>query len=860
MVLGGRQVRQTLAPIVCLAIGGIVVLSDVEVSAQLVPDATLGNENSRVTPLGEAMRRIDGGAIRGENLFHSFQEFNVGDLQTVHFANPNGIQRILTRVTGGNQSEILGTLGVFGNADLFLINPNGISFGANATLDVNGSFVASTADSLVFEDVQFSATNTGVNPILSMGVPLGLQYGSNSDSIMNVSRSMGMQSPMEMPGTLNSVGLPVGLRVPDGKTLALVGGNITLEGLNLSAFSGRVELGSVVSPDTVSLTPVENGWTLGYDGVERFGDIHLSQELVVDVSGFSVSIVPPNMPGEEPVIQPQLALGGAGGTVQVQGNDITLSNAAITSETVGPIAGRNITINAENSLDLNGQVVIPSQQESLPAGLFAQTSGEGHGGNLLINTNVLEVRDRAQILTGTRGIGNSGNLIVNATEVIEIKQPLSGLSTQTIGSGQSGRLEINTERLIVDRGQISTTTFSSGDAGDLAIRASELVEVRGEFQPQNADRVFSGGLFTQVEVPSDMNGMLSPPPATGSGGTLTVETDRLIVENGGQISASTTSEGSGGTLNITASEIELRGQRSDNMSSGLFTITRGPNRAGNLTIDTDRLIIEDGATVSVRGERSPMPMNPPDEEIGEIGDAGNLRIHSDDIRLNRNAVISAATLSGNGGNINIDTATIAGFNNSDISANAGGGQGGVIEITAEGVFGLEERDREDVPTNEERNEFQPQLLPSNDITALSVADPTLDGQIIFNTPDVDLTQEVFERENPIAPEDQVARGCEASVGEEASWYIETGAGGLSPIPGESLSGSAIWQDERSPRSGNATTANSQQQANSDATGRIVEAGGWIWKDDARNTVVFTHASSDAVPEGLRQTPPECHGR
>lgn len=850
MVLGGRQVRQTLAPIVCLAIGGIVVLLDVEVSAQLVPDTTLGDESSRVTPLGEAMRRIDGGAIRGENLFHSFQEFNVGDSQTVHFANPNGIQRILTRVMGGNPSEILGTLGVFGNADLFLINPNGISFGANAALDVNGSFVASTADSLVFEDVEFSATDTGANPILSMGVPLGLQYGSNRGSITNASRSMEMQSPMEMSGTLNSVGLPVGLRVPDGKTLALVGGDITLERLNLSAFSGRVELGSVASPNTVRLTPVDNGWTFGYDGVERFGNIHLSQESVVDVSGFSVSIVPPDTPVEEPMV-PQLALRGAGGTVRVQGDDITLSNAAITSETVGPIAGRNITINAENSLDLSGQVVVHSQPKPLPAGLFAQTRGEGYGGSLLINANALEISDGAQILTGTQGIGNSGNLTINATEVIEIKQPLSGLSTQTIGSGQSGNLEINTERLIVDRGQISTTTFSSGDAGDLVIRASELVEVRGEFQPQNADRVFSGGLFTQVEVPPNMNGMPSPPPATGSGGTLTIETDRLIVENGGQISASTTSEGPGGTLNITASEIELRGQRSNGMSGGLFTITRGPNRAGNLTIDTDRLIIEDGAAVSVEGERL-------DESNDPIGDAGNLRIHADDIRLNRNALISATTESRQGGNINIDTATIAGFNNSDISADAGGGQGGVIEITAEGIFGLEERDRETVPIV--NDQFQPQELPSNDITASSVADPTLDGQIIFNTPDVDLTQEVFERENPIAPEDQVARGCEASVGEEASWYIETGAGGLPPTPGESLSGNAIWQDERSPRSGNATPANSQETANSDVTGRIVEAGGWIWKDDARNTVVFTHASSDAVPDGLRQTPPECHGR
>lgn len=869
MVLGGRQVRQTLAPIVCLAIGGIVVLSDVEVSAQLVPDATLGNENSRVTPLGEAMRRIDGGAIRGENLFHSFQEFNVGDSQTVHFANPNGIQRILTRVTGGDPSEIFGTLGVFGNADLFLINPNGISFGAKAALDVNGSFVASTADSLVFEDVEFSATDTGANPILSMGVPLGLQYGSNSGSITNASRSMGRTRPF------NSVELPTGLQVPDGKTLALVGGDVNLVGGSLSAFSGRVELGSVASSDTVRLIPVDNGWTFGYDEVERFGDIHFSQGSVVDVSGFS--LLPPSEPNMMP--DRQFTSTRAGGAVQVQANNLTLRNAAITSQTVGEIAGSDISINSSFLTDIGGALETPLGNRS--AGIFAQISGAADGGNLSIRTAQLRLQNEAEISTATRGKGNAGNLTINASDSVELSG-FSGIATQVVldtsqakpqpdgtvvipeTTGRGGNLTVSTRQLLIEDSQINASTRGQGNAGNIIVNASEIIEIRGEIpsqDPRSQLMVDSSGLFTQSEpLPRSRTIVLTPDgrvfKITGNSGNITLETERLVVEQGGQISASTRSQGLGGNITVRASEIELRGRRSDGMSGGLFTITRGPNRAGNLTIDTDRLIIEDGAAVSVEGER----LDESNDPIGNdsIGDAGNLRIHADDIRLDRNALISATTESRQGGNINIDTATIAGFNNSDISADAGRGQGGVIEITAEGIFGLEERDRETVPIV--NDQFQPQELPSNDITALSVADPTLDGQIIFNTPDVDLTQEVFERENPIAPEDQVARGCEASVGEEASWYIETGAGGLPPTPGESLSGNAIWQDERSPRSGNATPANSQETANSDVTGRIVEAGGWIWKDDARNTVVFTHASSDAVPDGLRQTPPECHGR
>jgi filamentous hemagglutinin family protein len=84
---------------------------------------------------------IGGGAQRGQNLFHSFQEFNVSEARGAFFFSPDAaIQNILARVTGGNRSEILGVLGTFGNSqpNLFLVNPNGIIFGGNAQLNVGG--------------------------------------------------------------------------------------------------------------------------------------------------------------------------------------------------------------------------------------------------------------------------------------------------------------------------------------------------------------------------------------------------------------------------------------------------------------------------------------------------------------------------------------------------------------------------------------------------------------------------------------------------------------------------------------------------------------------------------------------------
>ncbi|MGB7272629.1 MAG: filamentous hemagglutinin N-terminal domain-containing protein, partial [Geitlerinemataceae cyanobacterium] len=79
--------------------------------AQLIPDNTLGAESSVVTPLDTLNDRIDGGVLRGSNLFHSFQDFNIDTGRGAYFSNPAGIENILTRVTGGNPSNIFGTLG-----------------------------------------------------------------------------------------------------------------------------------------------------------------------------------------------------------------------------------------------------------------------------------------------------------------------------------------------------------------------------------------------------------------------------------------------------------------------------------------------------------------------------------------------------------------------------------------------------------------------------------------------------------------------------------------------------------------------------------------------------------------------------
>ncbi|NJL41312.1 MAG: filamentous hemagglutinin N-terminal domain-containing protein [Leptolyngbyaceae cyanobacterium SM1_4_3] len=172
-----------------LAVGGTWL--DSAALAQITPDDTLGAEGSRVRPNatvdGRPADLIEGGATRDINLFHSFQEFNVEEQQRVYFDSPAGIDNIFSRVTGDNPSNILGTLGVNGLANLFLLNPNGILFGPNASLDVQGSFLATTGNSFLFENNEvFSATNPEAPPLLAVSVPLGVQYGANEPGAITV--------------------------------------------------------------------------------------------------------------------------------------------------------------------------------------------------------------------------------------------------------------------------------------------------------------------------------------------------------------------------------------------------------------------------------------------------------------------------------------------------------------------------------------------------------------------------------------------------------------------------------------------------------------------------------------------------
>ncbi|MEL7244493.1 MAG: filamentous hemagglutinin N-terminal domain-containing protein [Cyanobacteria bacterium J06573_2] len=218
-----------------------------QVNAQLIPDDTLGKENSLVNSIKSLEDRIDGGAIRGSHLFHSFKEFNIDNNRSVYFNHPTQVKNILTRVTGNNVSQILGKLGVLGNANLFLINPNGVIFGEDASFDIKTSFVGTNSTHINFADgTEFSAVLPDTKPLLTISAPIG--FGTTN----NLTQKNTSQNNQQLISSKSDSIIKESAQFFEVKTEQqnfVLSGNILLK-LKLFSFKSkpkRFELGNVAS-------------------------------------------------------------------------------------------------------------------------------------------------------------------------------------------------------------------------------------------------------------------------------------------------------------------------------------------------------------------------------------------------------------------------------------------------------------------------------------------------------------------------------------------------------------------------------------------------------------------------------------
>ncbi|MEM7062096.1 MAG: filamentous hemagglutinin N-terminal domain-containing protein [Cyanobacteria bacterium P01_B01_bin.77] len=798
-------------------------------AAQVVPDATLGS----LVDVADCIPActITGGITQSTNLFHSFEEFSVPVGGAAIFNEDPLILNIFGRVTGSNISSIGGTLAT-NDASLFLLNSNGFIFDDNAALNVNGSFLATTADSADFgTDGQFGASPLQVPSILTVTAPIGLNFGSNPGDIINRSRSIA-NSPVFGP-------IRAGLNVPGGQTIALVGGNVSLEGGLLTAQDGRIEIGSVGADDFVSLSPLAQGFELGYEDVQRFQDINIANRALVNATGlrggdiqiqsdqviltgdsrvfaFSAGQQPAGkltvrasesleLNGNSTSITTQLIRGpislgnNAAGDISIETRRLTIQDGAEVASFASAIDGRaagNISVIATESIQLVGQAPSPSSIASL--------ANFGDGGTIIIETGQLITQDIGLISTTTRGQGNGGNLLITVADKAELRgtRNLNGLGPSGIFSqvvtgatGNGGELTLNTRDLIVlDGAQISAAGRSGGRGGDAIITVTDSILLSGT-SPEATPLSGSSGIFTSAE-----------PGSTEAGGDLTINTSQLTIENGAKVSADTLGEGPAGTATLNVDRLIIRD--GGLLRSGSIQADGSPPPSG----DGNTLTVNATESIEISGTGTIGTDFPVDSEIvaaaegtGNAGqlnlsaplllirDGGNIRtnsiqtsggqitIQADVVQLLGDGDIITAVNQGEGtgGNILIAGDAVVATGDSDILAFANEGTGGNITLPA--FFGDNIQPNQEITSLEDLN-----ALDKNDRVNVNATGQIASGTITF--PDVSFIENSLT-ELPEAPIDTaalVASSCIAPVAQQGSGrLVVTGSDNIPQQPGSS---------------------------------------------------------------------------
>ncbi|MEX2492799.1 MAG: filamentous hemagglutinin N-terminal domain-containing protein, partial [Nitrospirales bacterium] len=477
----------------------------------------------------------------GGNLFHSFGEFGVPTDNIANFLNEAELptSNILSRVTGGNPSNIFGTIQTegFGNANLFLMNPAGIVFGPDASLNIGGSTHFTTSDYLKLGDgVQFTALPSAQDTVLSVAPVVAFGFlGSNPASLM-VGHST--------------------LSVGEGEALSLIGGDIDISGGTLKSQDGQINLVSLNSPGSVSLS--EDG------GLQvkatQLGQIYLTSDASVSVDGESGGII---------VVR--------GGNLMMEGSQISANATGSSELAMVGVSGYGIDI------EVSEDVVLDKRSK-----VVADVSGLRDGKNIrVMASGILEIRNSIlRSLAAPGSTGNAGNIEVHAENVLfNIDErgsgfDILGISSQAVGAaGDSGSIKINTNSFQMLGGFIATVTFGfptaggivggTGKVGSIELTVANDISIIGGFGGGNivANAIFASGNAGDVLIHANNlrltgDSAIQAVTALGPGDAGAIKIilkGNLDVQEASQIGSFSQGGGDAGDITIIAKDIFLTG-------------------------------------------------------------------------------------------------------------------------------------------------------------------------------------------------------------------------------------------------------------------------------------------------------------
>jgi filamentous hemagglutinin family protein len=510
------------------------------------------------------------GQQAGGNLFHSFGEFNIFMNESATFTGPESIENIISRVTGGNPSFIDGRLSTtIQEANMYFLNPAGVMFGSNASLDVSGSFHVSTADYLVLGDSgRFDAAQAG-NSILTVAHPSAFGFLGENRADITIEGSF--------------------LEVPEGKKLSVTGGNVEITDGGLFAPGGEIDITSIASYGEFSIDDPDNS----IQKFENLGAINISDSSI-DVSSSNGEFF---MDDQDNFIQTFENSGAINifdssidvsssnaGNIHIYSGQLFLDNGSVLSSADFGSSEGNIDIYVKSDLSMTNKSL-------LSAGAFL-----ADGGNITLDVKNLIIEDGSLIATGTIG-GNGGQIRINARKSVVIAGSddpyretgifteadgcvficeLLDLPDETFPEGDSGDIYLDVDSLtLTDGARISSSTLLAGSGGDITIKAEGSVLIEDSFMTTDA-------------------------LGSGNSGDIVLDAESLAIENGGRMLSNTYGEGRGGLIRINAGTVSISGYSTTSgpvLTSGIFSETYFEGEAGNIILDVNTLTLNNGGRI-----------------------------------------------------------------------------------------------------------------------------------------------------------------------------------------------------------------------------------------------------------------------
>jgi filamentous hemagglutinin family protein len=596
----------------------LLLIITLSLQAEIITDGSLGHQLNLQGPNYQI--KADLGRQYGGNLFHSFQEFNLQNFESATFSSHNPVNHVITRVTGGQPSQIDGLIrSTIPQADLYFLNPDGIMFGPQARLDIQGSFHASTADYLLFkEGGRFDARHP-TQTLLTVAPIEAFGFFSDAPSQINIQDSQ--------------------LSVSSGQTLSLIGGDLQINGTNafrhektrfpisddaalLSAPGGRINLVSLASQNTVTLN--NNDLTLSVN--EQGGSLQATNGIfdVTGKGGGNLFIRAGNATLTNTQIDSQTLDSEKGGLIDIQVANLHLNDGSeIFTRTYGTGKATAVHIQATDTIQFSGMNQ-KKRASTLDVRTLQKSAEGGDASEILITGRNISFLDGAHIYSDTQGGGNGAQVTLKAEESVRFSGVdssgwrIAGFTMDALGkdegAGHAGNLLIEAKDITFENGAgMQSGTAGKGDSANATIRASGTFTLTGLHKDKTGSQLHTG-------VMGKSSG--------GEGGDLLIEVGNLLMDDGARIYASTNGPGHGGNITLHATgSVTLLGNNDQGQVSRIVSESKGGKGAisvgngGRIHLTAKALTLRGGAQISTSAKAY-------DEKFA--GQAGEIQISVDE--------------------------------------------------------------------------------------------------------------------------------------------------------------------------------------------------------------------------------------